>query len=121
MILSREFHFDAAHFLPHYPDGHPNRRLHGHSFRVRVSVAAKPAPETGQIIDLDELHALTHKASAQLDHMMLNEIEGLSVPTLENICLWLWNRLIPDLPHLAEIEVARDSLGQSCRYNGDNG
>ena len=49
---------------------------------------------------------------------MLNEIDGLETPTLENICLWLWEHLMPDLPDLSAVEVFRDSLGQSCLYQG---
>jgi len=49
---------------------------------------------------------------------MLNEIDGLENPTLEHICLWLWQHLQPHLPLLAAVEVFRDSLGQSCLYEG---
>ena len=49
---------------------------------------------------------------------MLNEIQGLEKPTLENICLWLWTELQKDLPQLSGVEVFRDSLGHSCLYQG---
>ena len=38
MRIYKEFFFEAAHFLPSAPAGHPNARVHGHSFRVRVSI-----------------------------------------------------------------------------------
>ncbi len=118
MQLTREFHFDAAHSLTNYEPGHPNTRMHGHSFRVRVTLEGQPAQESGQIMDLTDFGTVLEAARGQLDHHLLNEIEGLSLPTLENICLWLWDNLHTDLPALYAIEVFRDSLGQSCLYKG---
>ena len=46
MELVKEFGFEAAHRLPHVPEGHKCARLHGHSFRVAIhllsSVDARP-------------------------------------------------------------------------------
>ena len=53
-----------------------------------------------------------------LDHRFLNEIEGLTAPTLEHIAIWLWDRLYKRLPGLAEIEVARDTCHEGCIYRG---
>ncbi len=120
MHLAREFHFDAAHSLPSYESAHPNSRIHGHSFRVRVTLEGQPAKATGQIFDLAILGQMLEAVRLQLDHHMLNEIDGLQNPTLENICLWLWDNLQTDLANLHAIEVFRDSLGQSCLYKGSH-
>ena len=53
-----------------------------------------------------------------LDHRLLNEVEGLTHPTLENICIWIWNRLDNRIPGLAEIQVSRESCGEGCIYQG---
>ena len=42
MRIYKEFFFEAAHFLPSAPAGHPNARVHGHSFRVRVTIGGEP-------------------------------------------------------------------------------
>jgi 6-pyruvoyltetrahydropterin/6-carboxytetrahydropterin synthase len=57
-------------------------------------------------------------AREALDHRFLNEVEGLSQPTLERVAIWLWDRLHNRLPGLAEIEVARDSCHEGCVYRG---
>ncbi len=56
------------------------------------------------------------EARAAIDHRFLNEVQGLSVPTLENIAVWLWERLSPTLPGLSKVAVWRDSCGQRCIY-----
>ena len=117
MKLSREFTFDAAHSLGHYPAGHANTRVHGHSFRARVTVEGLP-DDHGQIVDLENMGAALKDMQACLDHQMLNEIEGLHQPTLENLCLWIWENLRQPLPQICAVEVFRDSLGQSCFYQG---
>jgi 6-pyruvoyltetrahydropterin/6-carboxytetrahydropterin synthase len=118
MRIYKEFFFEAAHFLPSAPPGHPNRRMHGHSFRVRVTVDGEPDEDTGIIVHFDELGAAVADARDALDHRMLNEIEGLSAPTLERITMWLWDRLHNRLPGLVEIEIARDSCHEGCVYYG---
>ena len=117
MKLSREFSFDAAHSLGHYSAGHANTRVHGHSFRARVTVEGMPN-ENGQIVDLEEMGRLLNELRNQLDHQMLNEIDGLEQPTLENLCLFIWDNLQNGLPQISAVEVFRDSLGQSCLYQG---
>ena len=72
----------------------------------------------GNSILAAEFGTILEHLRQQLDHHMLNEIDGLETPTLENVCLWLWEHLMPDLPDLSAVEVFRDSLGQSCLYKG---
>src|SRR5688572_27695931 len=47
--LSKTFHFEAAHDLPTFPDGHKCRRLHGHSFRVKVVVEGEVEEKKGYL------------------------------------------------------------------------
>jgi 6-pyruvoyltetrahydropterin/6-carboxytetrahydropterin synthase len=118
MRVYKEFFFEAAHFLPSAPPGHPNARVHGHSFRVRVAVDGEPDGTTGILVHFDDLEGAVAAARDALDHRMLNEVEGLQSPTLERIAMWLWDRLHNRLPNLAEIEVARDSCHEGCVYRG---
>lgn len=118
MRIYKEFTFEAAHFLPSAPPGHPNARVHGHSFRVRVSIDGELDDKTGVIMHLDDVEAALADVHGALDHRMLNEVEGLSQPTLERIAAWLWDRLHNRLPGLAEIVVARDSCREGCIYRG---
>jgi 6-pyruvoyltetrahydropterin/6-carboxytetrahydropterin synthase len=118
MRIYKEFHFEAAHFLPSAAPGSPNARVHGHSFRARVTLEGEPAPETGYIVHFDELARAIGDAREELDHRLLNEVAGLEAPTVERIAMWLWNRLDNRVPGLAEILIARDSCHEGCVYTG---
>ena len=118
MLIYREFHFEAAHYLPSAAPGHPNARVHGHSFRARISVEGVPDPQTGLVMHFDELSDAVADARDALDHRMLNDIEGLAAPTLELIAMWLWDRIANRVPGLAEIEIARDPCHEGCIYRG---
>ena len=116
--LYKEFRFDAAHFLPHAPDGHPNKRMHGHSFRVSVFMRGAPNAETGLLQALQEVNEAIAKVHDLLDHNTLNEIAGLEVPTLENLSIFIFNALADALPTLYKVGVHRDSLHEGCEYVG---
>ena len=118
MQIYKEFTFEAAHMLPTAPDGHPNSRLHGHSFRARVVIDGRPDAQSGVIFDFEDLTRVIEDTRLKLDHHYLNEIEGLELPTLERISIWLWDELKAVVPGLYEIRIARDSCHEGCRYRG---
>ena len=118
MDIYKEFNFEAAHLLPNVPPGHKCARLHGHSFRVRLSVSGEVGRDTGWVMDFADISAAFDPLWKQLDHHYLNEIEGLENPTSENIARWIWVRLKRDLPELSEVLI-RETCNSGCRYQGD--
>lgn len=118
MLIYKEFLFEAAHYLPSAMAGSPNARIHGHSFRARVTVEGEPAGDTGLVMHFDDLAAAIAEARDDLDHRLLNEVPGLATPTLERIAVWLWNRLDNRVPGLSMVEISRDSCREGCIYTG---
>ena len=118
MEISYRFGFDAAHRFDTYPAGHPYNNVHGHSFQVEVALRGEPDVATGFVADLGEVERECRAVRDSLDHKLLNEVEGLSRPSLENISVWIWRRLAPRFTNLARVTVRRDSAGQSCSYTG---
>jgi 6-pyruvoyltetrahydropterin/6-carboxytetrahydropterin synthase len=115
--LSKSFGFEAAHWLPCFPEGHKCRRMHGHSFRVDVIVEGELDPAVGYLIDFADIKRATEPIERALDHRCLNEIEGLENPTSEMVAAWIWARLKPALPMLSEI-VVHETCTSTCHFRG---
>jgi 6-pyruvoyltetrahydropterin/6-carboxytetrahydropterin synthase len=100
--VKRIFDFEAAHKLPHHPG--KCKDLHGHSYRLVVSVEGPVDPRSGLAIDFSDLKAIVvQHAVAKLDHKYVNEL--IDNPTAEAMAVWIWDRLKPELPGLAEVEL----------------
>ena len=117
MRITKTINFDAAHFLQDADAaeaGRPYARMHGHSFTLEVTLEGEPKADAGWVEDFGAVTARLEELRDALDHRLLNEIEGLEKPTLENICLWVANRLAPEFPNLKTVRVARPSNGEAC-------
>jgi 6-pyruvoyltetrahydropterin/6-carboxytetrahydropterin synthase len=118
MKIWKEFFIEAAHYLLSAPSGHPNSRIHGHSFRVRVTLEGQPDPKIGLIMHLGDLRAVLEGVKEKLDHRLLNEVEGLETGTIENMTKFIWDNAKPLLPLLFEVAVTRETCMEGCIYNG---
>lgn len=115
--IVRELRFEAAHRLPHVPEGHKCRRLHGHSFRCEVHVTGPVDPSYGWVRDFADIRDAFEPLMAQLDHHYLNDVPGLENPTSENLARWIWERLEPKLPGLSTV-VVHETCTSRCIYTG---
>jgi 6-pyruvoyltetrahydropterin/6-carboxytetrahydropterin synthase len=117
--IRKQFSFEAAHVLPHH-DGKCSR-LHGHSYRLDVSVAGPlqtAGPATGMIVDFDVLAKVVGGAVIDaLDHRSLNEL--IDNPTSENIAAWIWDKLAPLLPQLDELTLWETATACAILRRGD--
>jgi 6-pyruvoyltetrahydropterin/6-carboxytetrahydropterin synthase len=101
MSVSVEFGFAAAHALP-YSEG-PCRRLHGHNYRLVVTVEGMPKGD-GMVRDFDEIkRTVWESVLSRIDHTLLNDL--LENPTAENLAIWLWRELGEVVPRLAELKI----------------
>jgi 6-pyruvoyltetrahydropterin/6-carboxytetrahydropterin synthase len=116
--VSTDFNFEAAHYFAHFPEGHANKRLHGHSFRVQITVGGVPDPVSGFVCEFSSLERTASDIRADLDHHLLNEVAGLGPPSLENLAIWIWRRAKFSIPNVSKVIVYRDSCRQSCAYGG---
>ena len=68
--------------------------MHGHTWRVELTVEGAVGQD-GMVLDFLVLKKIVEPWIEKLDHHVLNEVEGLEMPTAENIALWfrdLWVR-----------------------------
>ena len=117
MDVFKEFTFEAAHQLPNVPPEHKCRRLHGHSFQARVTIAGPVDATSGWFQDFSDIKKAFKPLYDQLDHNYLNDVEGLSNPTSENLAIWIWDRVVPSLPSLKEVSI-RETCTSGCVYRG---
>ena len=115
--LVKEYRFEAAHRLPAVPPGHKCERLHGHSFKIELSIEGPVDPKTGWFIDYGVLDEAWQPIFDRIDHNYLNEVEGLENPTSEVLAKWLWDRLKSPLPQLVRITVF-ETCDARCEYEG---
>jgi 6-pyruvoyltetrahydropterin/6-carboxytetrahydropterin synthase len=100
LLVSKEFTFDAAHNLPRYVG--KCERLHGHTFKLRVTVKAPLDTWSGMAFDFAALkRSVDDRIVKILDHSYVNEI--VPNPSAEFIAIWVWRRL-SDLP-MHEVQV----------------
>ena len=116
--LTRTFQFEAAHWLPTFPEGHKCRRLHGHSFRVEIVVGGEVDPARGYLVDFGEIRDAVTPLIDQLDHRLLNDIDGLSNPTAELLAKWIYDRLRPAQPLLVAVRV-HETCTSTAEFRGD--
>ena len=117
MIVYKKFNIESARSLPNVPESHPCYQLHGHSFKIIISIIGQINKNTGFVIDFQEIENAFNPIKKILDHSFLNKIEGLSNPTSENICIWIWDKIESSIPNICEIEIKEtDSTG--CIYRG---
>ena len=91
--LMIEDHFAAAHQLRNYNG--KCERLHGHNWKVQVSLTAEKLNEIGIAMDFTELKKMTRDVLSTLEHSFLNDIFPFTEinPSSENIAKWIYETL----------------------------
>ena len=107
METFKQFNFEAAHQTP------PFSALHGHSFVVSVYLKGEQDPVYGWSHNMYELEKIIDRIKQKVDHKYLNDVEGLEVPTLENITNWMVNQLDAAVTGLDRVVVRRGFEGQA--------
>ncbi len=91
ITVVKSFSFSAAHWLPNY-DG-SCKFTHGHDWLVEVGVRKRIDPDTGMVMDFRDLKLVMKEYIIDLlDHDIVNYY--LDNPTAENLCIWIWERLM---------------------------
>lgn len=111
--ITKAFAFDAAHHLPHVPEGHKCARVHGHSYRVVLGLEGPLDPVLGWVQDFGDVKAAFAPLMARLDHHNLNDIPGLENPTAEMLAIYIYRELKPALPLLADVTVCESPTAEA--------
>jgi 6-pyruvoyltetrahydropterin/6-carboxytetrahydropterin synthase len=91
--IGKEFRISSAHFLPHHNGKCKN--LHGHNYRIRLTMVGDVDPLTGMVKDFYDLNADFEAIIGISDHRSLNDL--MDNPTAENLSVrWLERLRVKD-------------------------
>lgn len=100
----KDFRFESALNLDAAPEGEIRRRMHGHSYLVRLHMQAPLDTVLGWTIDYGEVKARFKPLLEQLDHYTLNDIRGMGIPSSAGVARWIRQRLADSLPELDRVD-----------------
>lgn len=108
--LTIETEFAAAHRIKEA--GGKCENLHGHTWKVQVTLQGKKLDERGILIDFREVKEIVKKSLDKLDHQYLNEVLKNIEPTTENIAKYLFEKLEKEL-NLERVKLSKVKVGES--------
>ena len=96
--VSVEETFSAGHALRGYRGKCEN--VHGHNYKVRVTVAGPELDSVGLLCDFVHLKKAIRDVIRALDHKYLNELSPFDVqnPSAENIARYLYDETSKQMP-----------------------
>lgn len=117
-LLSAEATFAAAHTLPGVD---MCARMHGHNWRVRVTVRVSAAQldTNGMGLDFRDLERFAREATADFEHQYLNELPPFQdrPPTAETLARVVADRVAESLAdHPSGAEVTEVELWETPLY-----
>jgi 6-pyruvoyltetrahydropterin/6-carboxytetrahydropterin synthase len=87
--VSVEYTFAAGHALRNYKGKCEN--VHGHNYRVQVTVAGEKLNETGLLVDFSDLRRGIMDLAGRFDHQFLNDLAPFDRinPSAENLAKYI--------------------------------
>ena len=107
--VSVEQSFAAGHALRDYHGKCEN--VHGHNYKVRITVAGERLDSTGLLVDFVEVKRLMGAVIEYLDHRFINDLSPFDQinPSAENIAKYFYERvhegLSDDVVRISEVKV----------------
>ncbi len=119
--ITVEDDFSSAHRLREYQGKCSS--LHGHNWKVRLTVRARELDDRGITIDFGKLKKLLASLVSRFDHVDLNQIPPFDRlnPTAENIARTIFELAAEELPAGIEVDrvVVWESEKNRMEYSGE--
>lgn len=106
--LTRRFAFSASHRLCSSQLSEDANQevyglctnIHGHNYRLEITLRGEPDPKTGFFCNVMDLHALVQERIVDpCEHQFLNELPLFAgqTTTMENLAQTIWNTIAADI------------------------
>ena len=104
--------FSAAHILSQV--GGKCEELHGHNFKVELTLGAPVLNQSGLLIDFRLVKKWLNEVLDELDHKYLNEISSFAGinPSAENVAKYIAEKIAP-AAKAARVKVTRVKVWES--------
>ncbi|MEK8031490.1 6-carboxytetrahydropterin synthase [Ideonella sp. DXS29W] len=101
----KDFHLDSAVRLRHAPAGHPEARLHGHTYTLRLHLSAALDELRGWAVDFGDVKELFKPVFKALDHHALHDVPGLPDGDCASVAQWVLSQARERLPQVCRVDL----------------
>ena len=105
----KETTLDSALVLRHAPEGDPRRRIHGHTYTLRLHLNAPLDTVMGWTMDFGDVKELFGPTFRLLDHRPLHELAGTDPsvfqPDAASLAAWIREQVAEPLPQVDRIDL----------------
>jgi len=105
MRIWKQQTLDAAVQLAHASDNDPRRRIHGHTFNVRLHLTGALDQVLGWVYDFGDVKAAFRPVFESLDHHPLYTIQGLEHADDLTLARYIHAQMASSLPTLSGVDV----------------
>ncbi len=118
--ISKTFEFAASHQLTGLPETHKCSRLHGHNYRVTVTLRSERLDSHSMVLDYAEMDIIKRYLDDTLDHRHLNDVFSTADTTAENLAFILYRAFSGLVPFLYKVTVSETdkTVASYWRENG---
>jgi len=101
----KELTLDSAVRLSRAPEGDPRRRIHGHTFTLRLHLHAPLDQVLGWTVDFGDVKEVFAPIFRRIDHRPLYELPGVPDADAASLARWIRDAASPGLPQLDRIDL----------------
>ena len=115
-----EWSLESALRLKRAPEADPRRRVHGHTYTLRLHLNAPLDQVLGWTIDFGDVKEIFTPVFLRLDHQPLHELAGVEDSDAASLVRWIKEQVLPGLPLLDRIDLFETpACGAILAWGGD--
>jgi len=101
----KEMTLDSSLQLPSAPTNDHRRRIHGHTYTLRLHLHAPLDEVMGWTVDFGDVKDMFSPIFKRIDHQPLHELPGLEQPDGASIARWIRREVSATLPAIDRIDL----------------